>query len=259
MGETLQQLPCNCLLPSESSSLAKAVSRIPLIAKFQDPYIPSNVISRLKNLTADHSYFAQAASPPYDSPAYPRNYTSWTSHGLSVGGVQVDENVVGGPAINPGQFVPAVILWDTKTAGVAWMLVSGFSWFCFSQAQATYKHYSTSSTISAVATSKNLTVAYPPSKAFPANSTQSVLSSNIMTFLFSGINRVSLGTDFLVNGTADLPGLRLSVSGNVVTAGARTLIYGQSTINDQSYYNLTYVIPSNFTDVPEIVWSFEKI
>lgn len=78
-------------------------------------------LGRLKG--SGHAYFAQAVSPPFENPDYPRNYTSWTGKGLSVGGIQVDGNAVGGAAINPSQFAPGVILWSAGTAGIGWISV----------------------------------------------------------------------------------------------------------------------------------------
>ncbi|KAF9004872.1 hypothetical protein BDZ89DRAFT_1049334, partial [Hymenopellis radicata] len=212
----------------------------PLIGtKFNDPYVSPDALARLQALSEPHAYFAQAVSPPFDDPAYPRNYTSYNEEGLSVGGMEIDAKVVGGPAANVNQFVPAALIWSTEAGGVAWML-----------------HYPTSSSISAIATSTNLTITYPPSRAFPDDAT----SSKVMTFLFSGITGVSLPSDFLANGiSADLSGIRLSVSGNAAS-GNRMFVYGSGTINDVSYYNLTYVIPElGAGEEARIVFGFEKV
>jgi hypothetical protein len=80
-----------------------------------------------------------------------------------------------------------------------------------------------------------------------------------MTFLFGGLPHLSLQADFLANGTGTLPGLKLAVSGNVVSAGVRTLVYGASTINDLPYYNLTYSFGGLDSGVPEIEIVVEKI
>lgn len=81
-----------------------------------------------------------------------------------------------------------------------------------------------------------------------------------MTFLISGFQGVSLNSSFLANATADLPGLRLSVSGNAVTDGVRSFVYGSGTINNLMYYNLTYTLPGDVWEkVPEIVLQFEQL
>ncbi|KIY52468.1 hypothetical protein FISHEDRAFT_35228 [Fistulina hepatica ATCC 64428] len=229
----------------------------PLIAKFHDPYVPEEVRAQLTSLNGSHSYFAQAVSPPFDNPAYPRNYTSWTEDGLSVGGVQLDQREPGGAALSPYEFAPAVILWTALKDETAYFMVSVS---CSpgrggkTQLRNT-QHFATSGSISAVASSTNLTIAYPPSRAFPDNST----TSDIMTFLISGITNVTLPGDFLSNGSSyDLPGLRLSVSGNVAS-GSTTLLYGASPDDVYNYYNFTYTIPENLTDTPVLVLSYEKL
>ncbi|KAJ3992040.1 hypothetical protein F5050DRAFT_1861295, partial [Lentinula boryana] len=214
---------------------AAIMPMLPLISKFHDPYVPQFVISQLKGLNDNgHSFFAQAVSPPFDNVKYPRNYTSWTGPGLSVGGIQVDNSVVGGAAINPSVYVPASIMWHTPLGEIAWI-----------------NHYPTSSVISAVATSKNLTISYPPSQAFPDNST----ISNAMSVLISGNHHTTLHKDFLLNGSAELPGLKLNISGSLF-GEKRTMIYVPDSINGLSFYNLTYFIPENFSEIPSLIISF---
>lgn len=80
-----------------------------------------------------------------------------------------------------------------------------------------------------------------------------------MSILIGGIFGTNLKQDFLANGTGLLPGLKLTLSGNVVD-GNRTLIYGQAELNDYYYYNLTYVIPEDLGgEVPTLVLGYEKI
>ncbi|KAJ7505894.1 hypothetical protein B0H11DRAFT_2220528 [Mycena galericulata] len=223
------------IVGSEHFGDAAANVLTPLIAKFHDPHVPAGVLDQLNNLSEKgHSYFAQAVSPPWDNPSVPRNYTSWTAPGLSIGGIQSDEKVIGGAATNQAAYVPASIF------GTRGML------------------YPTSGSISAVASSTGLVISYPPSKAFydPNNT----LTSTVMTFLFSGLPHLSLPADFLSNGTGTLPGLRfLNVSMNVFAS--RSLVYGAGTINDLSYYNLTFSFPdlgAGAGVVPEIVIQVEK-
>ncbi|KAF8194411.1 hypothetical protein K438DRAFT_1827950 [Mycena galopus ATCC 62051] len=208
----------------------------PLIAKFNDPYVPAAALTQLKGLSEAHAYSAQAVSPPWDNPAVPRNYTSWTAPGLSLGAIASDEKVIGGAATNQAAYVPATIIWS---AG------SQTSWFNL---------YPTSGTIAAIASSKGLTIAYPMSVAF-----NTTLTSNVMTFLFGGLPHVSLPADFLANGTGELPGLRLEISGNVASEGTRTLVYGTGAINDLPYYNLTYAFGDLGGAVPQLVIAVEKI
>ncbi|KAE9407923.1 hypothetical protein BT96DRAFT_54755 [Gymnopus androsaceus JB14] len=107
---------------------AAILAMLPVISKFHDPYVPGSVISQLIALEGDGHFFrAQAVSPPFDNVDYPRNYTSWTGAGLSVGGIEVDNYVVGGAAINPSVYVPASILWRTPIGETAWINAC-YSW-----------------------------------------------------------------------------------------------------------------------------------
>ncbi|KAJ7676870.1 hypothetical protein DFH06DRAFT_1169211 [Mycena polygramma] len=224
------------LVGSEHFGDAAANVLTPLIAKFHDPYVPAQVLAQLKNLSASHAYLAQAVSPPWDNPAVPRNYTSWTAPGLSIGAISSDEKVIGGAATNQAAYVPASIIWSIGTQ-TAW-----------------FNLYPTSGTISATASQKGITIANPASTAF-----NSTLTSNVMTFLFGGLPHLSLSADFLANGSGTLPGLRLTVSGNVVRDGIRSLVYGAGTINDLPYYNLTYAFGDTGGAVPQIVIEVEKL
>ncbi|KAJ7119751.1 hypothetical protein C8R44DRAFT_982399 [Mycena epipterygia] len=230
------------IVGSEHFGDAAANILTPLIAKFNDPYVPTTALAQLKGLSGGkgHSFFAQAVSPPWDNPSVPRNYTSWTAAGLSIGGIQSDEKVIGGAATNQAAYVPASIIWTSGT-------VTQTSWFNL---------YPTSGSISAVASSTGLVISYPPSKAFPNNTN---VTSSVMTFLFNGEAHLSVPADFLVNGTGVLPGLRFNVSGNVVSEGTRSLVYGAGSINDLAYYNLTYAFPNLGVAVPEIMIDVEKI
>ncbi|KAK7682356.1 hypothetical protein QCA50_014561 [Cerrena zonata] len=213
---------------------AAVIPLLPLTSKFHDKYVPKSVIAKL---TASKSEFhtAQAASPPFEDIANPRNYTMWKQPGLSAGGVQIDGNVVGGAARNPGAFVPASIIWQTGVEG------TGVSWLNL---------YPTSSSISAIATSSNITITYPPSKSFPANAS----ISNIISLAFNGIYGFDFPADFLASGSAEIPGLKLTVETN----GNRTkFLYGEATLNDQKYYNLTYTFTG--PETPRLVLGFEKV
>ncbi|KAG6865534.1 hypothetical protein C0991_001727 [Blastosporella zonata] len=227
------------LVGSEHYADAAIIALTPLISKFHDQYVPPSVLAKLTKLTQSHTHFEQAVSQPFDDLAYPRNYTSWTQGGLSVGGIEVDANVIGGPATSPSAFTPGIILWDAGEG----------------QATGWISHYATSRTIRAVVTEKNLSISYPPSRAFPDLATG---KSNVMTFLVSGFRGVTLPPDFGSGGSANLPGLKLAVSGNVVDEGQRIFVYGVAFINDLPYYNLTYVLPEGL-DVPEIVLAFDKM
>lgn len=64
--------------------------------------------------------------------------------------------------------------------------------------------------------------------------------------------------DFLANGFATLPSLKLTISGKAAS-GARFSIYGAESINDPLYYSLTYTFPVAVAGAPQNVFGFEKI
>jgi hypothetical protein len=114
-----------------------------------------------------------------------------------------------GPSINLPSFSTATILWD-----------SGYSTGWIS-------HYPSSPSIHAIATNASLTISYPPSVAFPSNST-----SNHLTLAFSALATIGWGPSFMANNSETLPGLKLSLSGNVVESNStRKFTYNADGIN----------------------------
>jgi hypothetical protein len=92
-----------------------------ILSEFQNSLIPADVVSRLTNFSGEHTFTSSAFSPPYD--IYPRNITSWLAPNISIGAETFNETVIGGPAINPNTFNPAVIQWKRGTT-VGWINVS---------------------------------------------------------------------------------------------------------------------------------------
>ncbi|KAL0573193.1 hypothetical protein V5O48_008765 [Marasmius crinis-equi] len=222
---------------------AASLAILPLTSKFHDSLVPPSVLTSLTEFKGSHLYTAQAVSPPFDDISVPRNYTVWNDNGVNVGGIQLDDNVVGGAAINPGQHVPALILWDAGKAGgdsLGWLML-----------------YSTAAKIDAVASNTTLAISFPEPRNTIPRATQ-------MTFLIGGIRSpdFSLPSDFMstVNYSYTFPGLRLTLQkGNVFSEGfERSIEYGSGTWNGESYYNLTWAIPPG-RDAPFVVWEFDKV
>ena len=104
-----------------------------------------------------------------------------------------------------------------------------------------------------------MTISFPPSKAFAANYT----APSQMTLMFGTSPLNNLPSNFLLssnstNGT--LPGMELTLSGNVASSAVnRSLTYDSSqNINGFYYYNLTFALgglPQN--TVPELVVSYK--
>ncbi|WWD16288.1 hypothetical protein CI109_100714 [Kwoniella shandongensis] len=210
-----------------------------VVAPYMEAQITSQAKSKLSALYGDHYYTAQTISPPWDK--RPRNYTYWVADGLSAGGVSFDEGVVGGPSINQPSFSPGVILWDAGKGGAG----SGY-----------ISYYPSNPSCEIVASSTNLTIRYVPTVDWP-NSTV----SNAIQLSISSLPNFQLNKGAFANGQASLPGLDVSLSGNVVDQGTFSLTFTGDAINSFEYYNLTYSFPSSLSQgnyVPELVVGFTK-
>ncbi|KAJ1033090.1 hypothetical protein NDA16_000368 [Ustilago loliicola] len=232
----------------------------PLMAitrKYHDKYIsqesrdllqPCTSVNKPGRLVKSHAW-----SPPFDADVKqygPRNYTAWIASNISVGGTEIDEAVIGGPAKNPTAFTPAVMMWSTPDTHSLHLAQPKVSWMSL---------YPTTQSISATASSSNMTIRFPPSRAFAANYT----APTQMTLMF-GISPLTwLPDNFLLaaNKTeGNLPGMELELSGNVASSAVkRSLTYDSSKdVNGFYYYNLTFALaglPQN--TVPELVVSYK--
>ena len=93
---------------------------IAILSDFHNPLVPSSAMNALKEFPGEHSVNTSAYSTPYDNS--PREIRAWLGEKVSIGAESFNETVVGGPAINPSTFNPAVIQWDTGT-GIGWIAV----------------------------------------------------------------------------------------------------------------------------------------
>ncbi|THX61510.1 hypothetical protein D6D06_00556 [Aureobasidium pullulans] len=82
-----------------------------VLGEFQASLVPEDVLNALQEFRGEHIFNSSTFSPPFDT--YPRNITTWLASNISIGAETFDENVIGGPAINPSTFNPAVIQWNT--------------------------------------------------------------------------------------------------------------------------------------------------
>lgn len=228
-----------------------------ITSKYHDMYVPQQAREMLQPSAAGRPgrlVRSQAWSPPFDAdPAQygPRNYTAWIGGNVSVGGTEIDEAVIGGPAKNPTAFTPAVVMWKTPDTHSLQYAQPKASWLSL---------YPTTQTISAIASSSNLTIRFPHSKAFAPNYT----APTQMTLMFGTSPLNNLPSDFLVSSNrtrGKLPGIELELSGNVAGPEVnRTLSYDSSkNINGFYYYNLTFALNSIPTGVvPELVVSWKE-
>ena len=156
-----------------------------------------------------------------------RTATSWMSKSLMIGGETLAEVVP-----RSGQFVPAIVHWAADPDHKPFPY-NGF-----------FSLYPTATTITAVASRNKLAVSYP-------NTTQE--GTNGFQFLLSNIPPAWNLAGNVVSGFSTLPCLDVAVS----AAGLelQPIVYG-GTIYDHIYYNITYMVPANFSGIPSVTFDF---
>ena len=82
-----------------------------VLAPTANDLVPSDIVSQLSSFSGEHTFESSTYSPPYDY--QPRNITAWLAPNISIGAETFNQTVIGGPAINPSTYNPAVIQWNT--------------------------------------------------------------------------------------------------------------------------------------------------
>ncbi|GKZ26742.1 hypothetical protein AbraCBS73388_003122 [Aspergillus brasiliensis] len=191
---------------------------IAILSNFHNSLVPPTAVQALKAFPGEHTVNTSAYSIPYDS--FPRRVTSWLSEGISIGAETFNESVVGGPAINPSQFNPAVIQWDTG-AGIGWITL-----------------YATEEALNAEVGPGYLNLSYPRGT-----------SASQFQFLVSPFEAQKN-----VAGWKDIVGLDVTVSGNMdpTTLNISYSLSDQA-INDFRFWNFTYSMPVDSTAIPNVL------
>lgn len=146
-----------------------------------------------------------------------------------VGGQQVAETVNRGE-----QFVPAIVHWAAD---------SGHTPFPYG---AWFSLYPTASTITAIAGAKSLDISYP-------NTSQA--GTDMFQFMIYGIPPKWNLEGNVVDGFENLPCLVANISAPGLQR-LPTNYYG-NVIYNQYYYNVTYMVPENFTGTPRVSFGLE--
>jgi hypothetical protein len=98
-----------------------------ILSAFHSTLIPVAVVEKLNKFQGEHTFTSSAFSPPFD--IYPRNITAWLAPNISIGAESFNETTIGGPAINPGTFNPAIIQWNTGDE-IGYITVSSPVYLC---------------------------------------------------------------------------------------------------------------------------------
>ncbi|GMM35185.1 hypothetical protein DASC09_025100 [Saccharomycopsis crataegensis] len=187
------------------------------------PLISEDVLQSFITYPGEHSFTRQAYSPPFDT--YPRNISVWSSDYIHVGGETIMESKIGGPATSSSAYNPAVIQWYVREGRMGYITL-----------------HPTQPWIHAVAGEGFLDITYP-------NITSASDGAAPFTFLVSAFDVYP--NDNLTT-IADLPGLKMEVSGNVNLTSEIFYFDIDSNINDFWSFNSTWSMPENFTGVPHI-------
>ncbi len=82
-----------------------------ILSAFYSTLMPSAVVENLNNFQGEYTFTSSAFSPQFD--IYLHNITAWLAPNISIGAESFNETTIGGPAIDPGTFNPAIIQWNT--------------------------------------------------------------------------------------------------------------------------------------------------
>jgi hypothetical protein len=158
-----------------------------------------------------------------------RHADSWLSSKMMIGAQTLAENVNRGK-----QFTPAIVHWASDPSHTPFPY-SG--WFSL---------YPTASTISTQVSARSLTVSYP-------NTTQE--GTKMFTYMISGIPPPWTLAGNVVDGFTNLPCISVDVSANGLVQQPTN--YWGNAISNQYYYNVTYIVPENFSGVPTMEFKLE--
>ncbi|KAF1838170.1 hypothetical protein BDW02DRAFT_586045 [Decorospora gaudefroyi] len=203
---------------------------ISILAPYHNTLVPANTLSSLLSFPDSHFVRTSAFSPPYDT--YPRNITAYLSPNLTIGAESFSENVVGGPSINSRSFNPAVAQWKRSDGSVGWLSL-------YAEVQALDVHVG----------EDFLELAYPRGNA-----------TSRFTFLV-GTNGWYGKRD--VGGWDDVEGVQVAVSGSVSMNYMVTFsgLHGGAgeVINEFEFWNFTYGMPEESSEVPHVRLEFEVV
>ncbi|ORY25543.1 hypothetical protein BCR39DRAFT_543951 [Naematelia encephala] len=229
--------------PLDGSSHYSDAAIVPMqtvVSSYVESFLQPATRDKFTTLTP-HSHTALSYFPPHDR--RPRRYNFWLEDGLNAGGVDFDEEKLGGPKGEQKQFVPGVIQWDAGKHG------GGCGWITV---------WPSTSCASIVASSDSLTISYPKSLDFPS----SAIESNEMELHISALPFLQLDGDSFGSDSHSLPGLDVELSGNVVQQGSRTLEFNHDTqCWGRWFYRLKYTFPDSLREngsVPTMIVHWKR-
>ncbi|PCH00294.1 Hypothetical protein PENO1_048620 [Penicillium occitanis (nom. inval.)] len=201
---------------------------IAVLSEFHRSLLPKPVISRLKTFVGEHTYTGHTYAPPADYE--PRNITTWVSANLTIGTDSFNQSVVGGYSEDSRSFSPSVVQWIRPGGSIGY-----------------FNLYPTETALKADVAPYALNLTYPLGNG--TSSFTFVLASN------------PLGSKRDITGFDDVDGLKIEVVGGTVDPVPAISFCGLvggtcDIIHDFEFWNLTFSMPANSSDVPSIQFKF---
>ncbi|KPM43742.1 hypothetical protein AK830_g2758 [Neonectria ditissima] len=198
---------------------------VAVLAGKQAALLPDDFFDDLKTFDKERTFEAQAYYPPYDLET--RNITTWLSDKVTAGGMSYNQTQVGGPTGSSTSFTPAVIQWITDRE-VAFLTLRP--------------------------TERALQSEVSPGKlslTYPDGDSSTIFAVVVSTFL---------GKPTLSN-LGDIPGLDVSVSGNVNTSYSLAFAGenggSASPAHTFEFWSFTFAMPDEFEGAPNLVLEFQ--
>lgn len=197
---------------------------VAILAPFHNSLISNSTIRKLASFSGETLISRQAYSPPYD--LEPRNITTWVSPNVTIGGESFNQRNLGGAREDRSAWNPGVIQWKRRDGSVGWFNIYPSE---------------TAMTIDVAPNSINFT--YPNGNA--SSTFSFIVASN------------PLGGKRDITSVQDVEGLELEVGGTIDVGSPSISFCGLvggtcDIIHGFEFWNMTWSMPSNATDVPSI-------
>ncbi|ETS75989.1 hypothetical protein PFICI_12933 [Pestalotiopsis fici W106-1] len=204
---------------------------IALLAPYHNSLLPNETVSSFVTFPGEHTYTTAAFSPPTDT--YPRNYTTWLSANLTIGGQSFDEDAVGGPRYDSSQWTPAAVQWLRSDGSVGF-----FTW------------YATEAAFTASVAPNALNLTWPHGNA-----------SSAFSFL---VQSNPLGGKRDITGLEDIQDLSITAVSGTVDLEPTISFCGLAggtcdPIHGFEFWNFTFTLPANSSEVPSLNFAIELL
>ncbi|KAL4944978.1 hypothetical protein BDV06DRAFT_232159 [Aspergillus oleicola] len=201
---------------------------IAVVADYHKSLVSSEVISRLESFEGEHTYSGHAYAPPADYE--PRNITTWVSKNLTIGTQSFNQRAIGGFSEDSSSFSPSVVQWLRSDDSVGY-----------------FNLYPTETAMSAGVAPYALNLTYPLGNL-----------SSAFTFV---IATNPLGGKRDIASFSDVDGLDIEVVGGTVDPTPKISFCGLvggacEVVHNFEFWNITFSMPPDSADVPEIQFRF---